>query len=381
MKKDLVLKFNKKIELKMKSLKEKFKIDPMEHLEQLNKVKTEIWDFRVENEIYEDTDKVAAMESSKIFLVHDKELKEAHKNLIEDQLNHPESREDLLVYLERERLFYLIGELLDEKSFSLVLKRAEEQLVKEYYDTNPIWILLLEKFYKKEIYRERILNFINKSFDVLKDYAIKKETLINQVSYNALCRLIGLLKEKKLSDLLMDAFTLAAKHSEEDFDDEELAECACHYSLNLTAGTAAIALASLEYDKDLSPFDKFFEFYEWRYKGNKFVMEVKYAQWILEKDYKAAISFIENLENIKGVSYAATALADMGAKIAIEILENRLEILEDAVSVEVFKEAIERLKLSNEDLEKEPMIKMFGFVTDSEIDLGVDNDNEFILRA
>ncbi|WP_040917978.1 hypothetical protein [Leptonema illini] len=64
------------------------------------------------------------------------------------------------------------------------------------------------------------------------------------------------------------------------------------------------------------------------------------------------------------------------------MIEERLKTLENPVTIECFKEAIDRLqRQTTAPVEADRMIWMLGRKTRTELALGEDTDNVFVLRA
>lgn len=208
--------------------------------------------------------------------------------------------------------------------------------------------------------------------------ALRSGELVNNVLFDAMARAIGIWGEAKFGDLLMQEFNFVAADNEQ----KKLDHLTRHYELNLTCGTIATVLAALDYAGDISGFDAFLESLEWRYQGSDFVMQTRYAKWLLTKDGADALAFLQDPKNTSGASYAVSALADLDYKPALAAIKQRQASLRNPVSKEVFKEAIARLEQqARAPLSKDRIIALFGRVTTSEMALGEDSDNIFLLRA
>lgn len=243
--------------------------------------------------------------------------------------------------------------------------------------SNPQRIFALINF-KEEQYRTEIENFLGGGFQELKAMSLRSGELVDHVLYDALARAIGIWGAAKFGDLLMQEFNFVTA----DDDQEALDHITRHYELNLTCGTIATVLAALDYAGDISGFDVFLESFEWRYQGSDFVMQTRYAKWLLSKDGAAALAFLQDSQNTSGASYAVSALADLDYKPALAAIKRRQASLRNPVTKEVFKEAIARLEQQAQaPLSKDRIIALFGRVTATEMALGEDSDNIFLLRA
>ena len=85
-------------------------------------------------------------------------------------------------------------------------------------------------------------------------------------------------------------------------------------------------------------------------------------------------------QNDKGIAFAVAALADMKATQSISSIEDKMKTVDHPVFQEICKEAIIRLRM-NDANEQRSMISMFGIITPTELALGAETDNEFVIRA
>lgn len=279
--------------------------------------------------------------------------------------------------------------------FEEILKKSEDQLVyvNEFErNSNTEVIYALASYADEPDKRSQIIEFIQKAFDLLKENAKKNSDLVNDIIFGAVGRLTGMIGERSLAPLIYNEFQFAA-------GDEQ------HYELNLEAGTLAIALSLLDYDGDTKAFDEFLTSYEYRYSGEEFVMEVRYAYWMIKKDTSEPVEYLKNpinvvknyFENIKvdddyikkyGDNYkknlglVSAVLADLDAKYSLPVLKEILLNIKNPITQEVFNEVITRLQNQvGPPVPENRIIHLFGRYSSTELVLGQNVDNQFVLRA
>ncbi|NHN26637.1 hypothetical protein FIA58_013205 [Flavobacterium jejuense] len=268
--------------------------------------------------------------------------------------------------------------------FEKILKIAEKELLLQYYDSKPENIYRLIEYGNEPLFRPRIISFLENSFDILREtalnYKIEQDKIwndgfdspihVNHILFSALVKFVGMLGEKKLAPLLYKEF-LGLKGA--------------FYELHLEKGTVCIALSLLGYEGTIEEILAYLEeavSSEYCINENKETLEMFYAFCILKNDKTKALEYLNNYKRTKNLSLVAAALADLNVKEAVPILKNRLIHIENPVTKEAFLEAIHRLEIQK----KAPsplnrMIWMFGERTSTEIDLGYESDNQFVLRA
>lgn len=274
---------------------------------------------------------------------------------------------------KKEEKEYLLEEP-DPESFEEVYKAAMMEFNSCYSYKRSDRIVAITKF-REEAYHKPINDFLKTGFDRLRQRLKKKDSLIEEVLFDALVVAIAEWQDPSYIELLLEEFSYVA--------DEDPKDGICrHYELNLVAGTIAVALSALEYKGSTSIFKPFLESFEWRYKGEPFVMKVLYGKWMIEKNAEEALFYLQDEENRVGLGYAVCALADLNSKESLPYLVEIQRMITNPVTVEIFKEAIDRLK--NQSMEpswEKRMIRLFGTATPTAIALGADNDNEFLVRA
>ncbi|HWV16745.1 MAG TPA: hypothetical protein VN030_15045 [Cellvibrio sp.] len=262
--------------------------------------------------------------------------------------------------------------------FSSTLEAAQDaiQNLRLSY-SNPQRILAVTQF-KEPQYRRDIENFLSSGFAQLKDIALRSGKLVDHILFDAMARAIGNWGDPQFGELLMSEFNFVVQ----DEDKDEADYIARHYELNQTCGSIALALASLNYAGDISGFDTFLDSFEWRYPGSDFVMQTRYAKWLLNKNPEEAATFLADPENKQGASYAVSAIADLDYKPALALIQQKQSSLRNPITQEVFKEAIARLQQQKAPPSpQERIINLFGRVTPTEMALGAESDNVFLSRA
>ncbi len=262
------------------------------------------------------------------------------------------------------------------ENFEEVLAASKADLLKEDHWSNPENVLNLIKFTNVEC-NSRIEEFLKSGFQELKSAAIKKSILINCYIFDALARAIAHWQNPEFSELLIQEFNFVIASKKDITDGLDR-----HYELQLVSGTIALALVALGYKGDLSFFDKFLESYELHYKGDDFVMKVKYAKWMITGDAGNALSYLTNKENTKGLSYVICALTDLNSKESLSVIKELATSFTNPVTREVIKESLSRLSKQAQPPEwKDRMIHLFGVVSPGEQAIGYESDNVFVIRA
>lgn len=245
-------------------------------------------------------------------------------------------------------------------------------------------------------------DFIEQSFTLTKTIARRTGSLVNTSIYNSLLRLTShwiltkanqadalchiLIREcwfvifdenEKLDDSYNPSFPIIHKNNLREWD-----LVSRHYELNCLAGNISLQLANFNRPDVLEVVDCFIETFIENYSGESFVMKGLYAKWILTQDGNSALEFIQNQENAKGLAYAITAIADLDYKAGLETIRDLTNSIENELTQEVCKEAIERLQKQTHPMAPfDRMIHLFGSITPTEIALGAETDNQFILRV
>ncbi len=277
------------------------------------------------------------------------------------------------------------------------LKKAQKQLELDYDKAQTAPVYALSNFAQDKAFRPQIINFIQTGFDALRDSKKKMppgQAVLNTITYGAIGRLAGMIGEESLGELIYKEFQFAASEDQD-------------YEVNLEAGTLAIALSFLNYKGETKAFDEFLAYFESSYCGEKFVMEVRYADWTIRKDKLEPVEYLKNPVNAakkylekngikvddayiaqygnqykRNLGLVAAALADLDAKDSLPILKEMLVLIKNSVTKEAFLEAIDRLETQKEaPASKDRMILMFGKINSTELALGEETDNEFVIRA
>jgi hypothetical protein len=270
------------------------------------------------------------------------------------------------------------------QDFEKELNKAAIELTLQYYDSEPENIYALVKYGNVPLLRFQIIDFIASSFDKLRkealDYKIaqdklwndgfKSSVMVNHVVFGALARIAGMFGAKELAPLLYKEFCSLKK---------------TFYELQLERGTLAIALSVLGYDGDIQEMKDILDdavSNEFSIDENTVKLEMFYAYCILKKDSIRAIDYLSNLKRTKNLALVAATLADLDVKEALPILKDRFKTLTNHVEEEAFLEAIHRLEVQTSiPSPNDRMIWMFGKCSSTEMALGEDSDNVFVLRA
>lgn len=271
-----------------------------------------------------------------------------------------------------------------EQLFNEALKMAQKQLTLQYYDTKTKHIYHLINYTNFPELRSRIISFIENSFDTLRkeayNYKIEQDkiwndgfdssVMVNSVAFGALVRTAGMLGEKELAPLLYKEFLGLEKE---------------FYELNLERGTLSIVLSMLSYEGDIKEIQNILDdavSNQYDINEREHILKMFYAFCILKNDKTRALDYLSNYKRTQNLSLVAAALADLDVKDALPFLTDRLHQLDCPITKEAFLEAIYRLETQTELPDTlNRMIWMFGKRSDTELALGEDSDNIFVLRA
>ncbi|MDR7212078.1 hypothetical protein [Flavobacterium piscis] len=272
---------------------------------------------------------------------------------------------------------------INSKSFDEVLKIAENELTLPYFYSTPENIYALSGFGNDPLLRPKIISFLENSFDILRKVACDKKTekdkiwnydtlvMVNHVIFGAIGRTVGMLNATELAPLLYKEFV--------DMEDSV-------YRINYEEkGTLAIALSILGYQGEIKEIQDTLDdavSNEHYILEREDILEMFYAFCILKNDKTRALDYLSNHKRTKNLSLVAAALADLDAKEGLPVLKERLLQLSSPFTKEAFLEAIHRLETQKEaPAPKDRMIWMFGKRSTTEIELGHEPDNAFVLRA
>jgi hypothetical protein len=262
----------------------------------------------------------------------------------------------------------LIAALGDAKSAQLVFERVNEQLKKDVGDDiDRAAIMSLVDLAAIPAHREQVLKIVRTGFDACIKSAGRK--LVNDTIFNVLGQLCVALNDKQAAGELYKALVFAAHEDQ-------------HYEMNTAASRLSVYLTALDYKGPVDAIKNYVDHFTESYEDDEFVVRARYAYWWFEKKSDEALDFLSDPEKKKSLGMAAALLADLNEKKALPILQKRFKELTNKITIEVFKEAIVRLEAQqNVPENKDRMIWMFGFITESEIALGDETDNIFIKRA
>jgi hypothetical protein len=300
-------------------------------------------------------------------------LEEIYRKAIESSKNNADLIEPLRTFFlcpfNKWRARYdLIAALGDPKSAQLVFERVNEQLKKDVGDDiDRAAFMGLVDLAAIPAYREQVLQLIRNGFDSCIKSAGRK--LVNDTIFNLLGQLCVALEDKQAAGELYKAFVFAAHEDQ-------------HYEMNTAASRLAIYLTALDYKGPVEDIKNYIDYFTESYDDDEFVVRARYAYWWFEKKSDEALDFLNDPEKKKSLGIVAALLADLNDKRALPILQKRIKELTNKVTIEIFQEAISRLERQKSIPEnKDRIIWMFGFITESEIALGDETDNIFIKRA
>lgn len=268
--------------------------------------------------------------------------------------------------------------------FEDALTTAGEQLTLQYYDTKPEKIYALINYSDAPLLKAKIIAFIESSFDKLREVALdhkikqdkiwndgyEESVMVNHIAFGTLARLVSILGAKKLAPLLYKEFIAL----EDEF-----------YELNIERGTLAIVLSLLDYEGGINEIQDILDdavSNKYSINEREHILKMFYSFCILKKDKTKALDYLSNEKRTQNLSFVAAAVADLDVKEALPILLKRFNQLDDPITKEVFLEAIHRLETQTDvPNAADRMIWMFGKRSDTELALGNESDNIFVLRA
>ena len=219
-----------------------------------------------------------------------------------------------------------------------------------------------------EAHRERTRSELLSGFDLaLEGYDGDK--LVNDMVFVQLGHSLIELGDPSAAGVLYRAFIFAG-------DDER------NYEMNVAASHLAQSITAFAYDGPLDSIRQYIDNYSENYTDDEFVLRARYALWYLTGDRNAPPAYLQVGEHKRNLSFVVSALVDLNVKEALPVIEDRLQTLENPVTIECFKEAIDRLQSqATAPAEADRMIWMLGRKTRTELALGEDTDNVFVLRA
>jgi hypothetical protein len=283
------------------------------------------------------------------------------------------------------RRYDVLIKLGDRDCFDIVLKNAEDFLKGEdylydhgyKYENGQILFDLIQVYYNP-LYKEEVVSFFNQAFNFAKKYSKenkKWEYLSGDPDGTTLLIIAQAIASLKKEDreqfwnLIVNIYTYSS-------NDER------SYEMNQVSGYIALLLTCFDKKINLEILENTIDITGEHYKNNTFVHQTLYSKWFLTNDSKSALSYIKSEENRKGVIFAIIVLADLNDKGALPTLESRLKEEKDPVFIEVYKEAIKRLKSQDTvPIAESRMIWLNGNLSPTQRALGAESDNIFIKRA
>lgn len=260
-----------------------------------------------------------------------------------------------------------------------IYEDAQEALKTETdYPVNKEALIALAQCYKIESAQYKIKSFFSRVYKEAKEYALRirehdyQGDNLNSDIYLGITQAIAILPaevREELAEKVIEAYTFLS------FPDRS-------YESNQTSGYVAIYLTLLKQQIDLSILEQAITETGEHYQENKFVLQTRYAKWLLEKNEEEALRYFEKNDPSNYMEYIVALLADLDSKAAIPLLKQRLELTKKPVFTEVLLEAISRLETQQKQPEpEERMVWLFETVSPTERALGAESDNIFIKRA
>ncbi|WP_299220247.1 hypothetical protein [uncultured Aquimarina sp.] len=270
----------------------------------------------------------------------------------------------------------ILVRLMDDR---VIYEDAKQALKTEVdYPVNKDALIALAQCYVIEKEQYKINSFFSRSYKEARSYAlrIKEESgsgdNLNSDIYLAITQAIMLLPPEvrdELRNTVFEAYTFLSN------DDRS-------YASNQVSGFMAIYLTLFSEPIDINILENAITVTGKHYQKNKFVLQTRYAKWLLENNQKAALEYFENGQIDENIEYIVALFADLDCKAAIPLLKEKLKTITDPIRTEVLLESIFRL----ENQQKAPgaserMIWLFESVSPTERALGTESDNIFVKRV
>ena len=239
------------------------------------------------------------------------------------------------------------------------------------YPVNKDALLALAQCYKIESEQYKIKSFFMRSYVEALKY--NPESGVNSDIYLAITQAIMLFPSEVKQELSSKVFEAYKFLSDDDSS----------YGCSQVSGYIAIYLTSFSEQFDLDVLEKAISVTGKHYQENKFVLQTRYAKWLMEDNHEAALDYFENSKIDDNLEYIIALLADINCKAALPLLIAKLEsTTDDPIRTEVLLEAIERLKSQQRNPEpEERMIWLFESASPTDRALGGENDSVFVERA
>lgn len=281
------------------------------------------------------------------------------------------ARPDAVTEAVKKRRSDLVVRIGNDDAFDAAFEQAMWQVALPYYDTRADWFFAAATLSTTSERRARVVTAYAAALQQLVEERMAGGDLVNSVALNALGRaLVGLQPVEAVAALEVALrFCIDRK---------------CHYEAMQAAGSLALALASASASAEAGGEAMRAFLHRWQniYRGERFVMEVQYALWMLDDDAAAARAFLADSSNTKGLALVAATLADLDDKAAIEVLHARALTLKNPVTREAFDEALHRLRTQTSRPQQQArMVHLFGVLSSTEQALGEDSDDVFVQRA
>lgn len=263
----------------------------------------------------------------------------------------------------------LVARIGSDAAFASALEQALAHVGKPYYSTDAGWIHALAPLATTEERRARVVAELGGAIRRMVDARLAGGELVNSVAFVACARALGLLQPVEATPQLEAALRFCVERR-------------CHYEALQAGGPLAIALAAAGARDGVPAVRGYLDRWESVYPGEPFVMEARYALWLLDGDGAGARAFLEDDAHTKGHGFAVAALADLHDAGAVPVVEARLARITNPVTREVFAEGLARLRAQTAPpAPADRMIRLFGVRTRTEQALGADSDDVFVQRA
>ncbi len=288
-------------------------------------------------------------------------------------------REFALSFTKERWKCHILSRLADVTSFEFLLDKCKDVLQTEtdaHVDKAPI--VALAGLYRHERFKKQIGDFFRNAYEYARLYGLitKKYDYLKDNFNTAIYLVISLgiismdsTDREEFADIYFDAYRFATLKDR-------------GYSMYQVSGYMAVYLTMFTKKFKTNVLDYSISITGEHYQDNKFVFQTRYAKWYLENDCSSALSFLKSNKCYAELGYIAALLADLNCGNALPVLQNKIKEIDNPVTVEVFLEAISRLKSQNEKPELENrMIWMFESSSAGQRALGEVSDNVFLKRA
>lgn len=282
------------------------------------------------------------------------------------------TREDPLAAAVNAKRADVVAHLGTDQAFAAALEQAGAQLALPSESTDPSWFAALATLVSSPARRRAALELLGPSLRRLLEARLAGGGLVNSVALGGLARALLSLEAREHLETLVAAMDFCTGKR-------------CHHEARQEAGWVAMALTAAG-DADVARVDAalsaFLARWAETYDGHRFVMQTRYARWLLAGHGAEARAYLADPGRVRGLAFVAAAVADLDDKQAIPVLEARRPHLHNPVADEAFAEALARLgRQAGPPPASERMMWLFGVRSPMELALGDDSDDQLLARA